>query len=838
MAQIPESPLLRLDAPQTEPRRPGRPVFVPARSFTIGQQRRGGVGRQFRRLGEVLDRDGDPVELRADPNGIAPERLIVFELTADVTNFVRAAAKVQGLEFIGAEDVAADADDKNPKLYLFVPDAAALQQMLSLWREWLAEHNLPRGFAPWKNVFSQLRDLRAWGPKDRVTAEDLAVLAEEHADANGKVRLELELVYRSGGDLVEVAATEAVHAVGGEVVSRTRIGGAGYHAMLIEVPVAELVRVRAQGNAGLVAEESILLIRPQSISQVNIFEVQEDANIPPKPLPTKDPIAAIFDAVPIAGHPHLDNRLVIDDIFNLEPLAVGDRMHGTAMASAVAHGDMNEQPLAALDSRIYFVNVMYAPGLPGAEERFPNRLPADLFHEAIVRLKDGPNASAPGVILVNVSLGDQNKGFAGHISGWARVLDYLSYRYGILFVVSAGNQFGHLDTSGVATIAFEQLSAAEKARSALRASSALMATRRILAPAESINSLTVGSLHSDRHPPPANLPASTFDVWANTGLCNISSALGPGYGGATKPDVLAAGGRHHVRLAPIANGHRLTPLGKGAVALGGIRVAVPPTAQNPRRTGRTIGTSVAAALTTGIGIRAHEILEAVYDDFNDIPAVQRALLVKALLVHCAKWTNARDLIVDVIGPSDAKQHVRQKDNVRRYLGYGAIDGALVLQCADDRATLWGVGNLQREQGHRYSIPLPIVMSGKALMHELATTVAWFAPPRVGRTQYRGARLKILAPDEIGSLGVSSSKEQPDSNQAHRGTVIHRRWTGAKAAAFAKGDDLALVIQREKDEIDDVIPYAMVTTLAMPGVDQIYAQVRAQVAIKPKIPVNP
>jgi hypothetical protein len=129
--------------------------------------------------------------------------------------------------------------------------------MLSLWRDWLAGKGLPHGFAPWRVVFSQLRDLRPWGPRDRVTSEDLAVSAEEHADENGKVRLELELVFRAQGDAAEATAIEALQNVGGELISRSRVAGAGYHALLVEVPQAELVRVRARENAGLVAEESI-----------------------------------------------------------------------------------------------------------------------------------------------------------------------------------------------------------------------------------------------------------------------------------------------------------------------------------------------------------------------------------------------------------------------------------------------------------------------------------------------------------------------------------------------------------------------------------------------------
>lgn len=837
MAQIPENPLLRLDAPTPDIRQTGQPRFIPSRSFTPGRQGRSDVGRKFARLGNVLDADRDPLELRNDPNGMAPERLLVFELTGDVAGFTRAAAGVPGLEFVGAEDVEPDETDKNPVLYLFIPDAAALRQMLSLWRNWLNNRDPPRGFAPWKAVFAHLRDLRPWGPRDRLTAEDLSVLAQEHADSDGNVRLELELVYRKQGESVEAAAREALQNVGGTVISRTRIEGAGYHALLVLVPEAELVRVRERGNEGLIAEESILHIRPQSLSQLNIFEVQEDVNVAAKALPvSNDSIAAIFDAVPLAGHPHLAGRLNVDDIFGLESSAAGLRLHGTAMASAVVHGDLNGPPQAPLDRRVYFVNVMYAPGTPGDPERFPDRLPADMFHEAIVRLKEGQNATAPNVIIVNASLGDRNKPFAGQMSGWARVLDYLSYRYGILFVVSAGNQFQVLRTAGMGVTEFEALSPKEKARTALTASGQTLANRRILSPAESLNALTVGALHADLHPVPGTLPTAIFDVWANTGLCNVSSALGLGYGGATKPDVIAPGGRHHVRLVPDGEGHSLKPLDINAVHFGGIRVAAPPVPPSPIQTARSIGTSVAAALLTGIATRAHEILEAAYDDFMQIPGPQRALLLKALMVHCAQWTQARDLIVDVLGPSDPMQNVRQKDNVRRYLGFGAVNGEMALHCAADAATMWAVGTLQRDRGHKFALPLPLSMSGKAQPHEIASTVSWFAPPKYGTIKYRGARLKLLDPEEIGALGVAAVRDQPDKNQSHRGTVIHRRWAGQKAAALVEDQTLQVLVQREPDEFDEPIHYAFVATLAMPGVNEIYTQVRTKLAIQPRVQV--
>jgi hypothetical protein len=780
----------------------------------------------------------DPLELRADPAGLAPERLLVFELTGNVQNFARAAANVPGLEIIDTEDIEGDMEDKSPSLYLMIPDAIALRQMVSLWTRFQAGETLPDRLTPWRDLFAQLRALRPWGPQDRVSPEDLTVLAQERVDARGVVRIELELVFRAEAAGVENDALTAIQISGGVVVSRTRIDGAKYHALLTDVPQAELQRVIARGHEGLVAAESVMHIRPQSALHVTTFETQEGMAPETAPLPVGDPIAAIFDAVPLAGHPKLNGRLSVYDPFGLEALAVGRRAHGTAMASAVVHGDIASPPMPPLHRRVFFVNVMFAPQDLDQDERFPDRMPADLFHEAVLRLKTGDDPAAPSVIVINASLGDRNKPFAGQMSGWARVVDYLSHAYGLLFVISAGNYLDDLFTPDVTTVAFEGQDADKKARTALRASGAAIAHRRILAPAESMNAVTVGALHSDNIPP-GTLPASTFDVWLGTGLCTISSGLGPGLRNAVKPDVLAPGGRHHVRLLPAGVGHRLRPMGKNSSVFGGIVVAAPPAPPNfiPDSTSRTVGTSVAAAIITGIAGRAHEALEAAYDDFLGIPATERAALLKALLVHGARWTLARDLIIETLGPIDNKQHVRQKDNVRRYLGYGAVDAGTVLDCAADRATLWAVGGLQKGQSHTFSVPLPAVMSGKAQLHELSATVAWFAPPRVGTANYRGVRLKLVEPTDIATtFAAKAAGEQPDTNQTHKGTVIHRRWVGEKAAALGANAIVELMIQREPDEIDDPTPYSVVITVTMPGVAEVYAQVRERVAIKPKVPV--
>ena len=401
MAKLPQYPLLRLDAPRPGERQKRKAGFGTPRQFTPTEQAGRRPGQRLQRLAQTFAEGRDPLELRADAAGLAPERLLVFELTNDVQNFARAAARVPGLEFVGAEEFDGDEFDKAPTLYLMIPDSTALRQMVGLWSRFRASQALPEGFAPWRNLFAQLRDLRPWGPQDRVSPEDAEVLALEQADALGFIRIELELVFRAQGDAIEADAIAVLQQSGGQLISRTRIVGAKYHALLVDIPGAELVRVLQRGHEGLVAAEFVMHIRPQSAVHISVFEAEDAPAGAAPPPPTGDPIVAVFDAVPLAGHPRLAGRLSVDDPFDLEPLAVGRRIHGTAMASAVVHGDIGGAPSIPLERRVFFLNVMFAPQDLDQAERFPERLPADLFEEAVLRMKTGADATAPSVIVVN-----------------------------------------------------------------------------------------------------------------------------------------------------------------------------------------------------------------------------------------------------------------------------------------------------------------------------------------------------------------------------------------------------------------------------------------------------
>ena len=126
------------------------------------------------------------------------------------------------------------------------------------------------------------------------------------------------------------------------------------------------------------------------------------------------------------------------------------------------------------------------------------------------------------------------------------------------------------------------------------------------------------------------------------------------------------------------------------------------------------------------------------------------------------------------------------------------------------------------------------MSGKAQPHGLSATLAWFSPPRPGAVAYRAVRMKIIKPDQLGAAGVESNSAQPDPRQAHKGTVVHWRWDGARAAAIAGDGFFDIDVQREADDVDQAANFAVVVTLEMAGEANVYTQVLSRIALKPRV----
>jgi hypothetical protein len=764
----------------------------------------------------------------------------VFEVRGTIGAFAAAVRNVPGLELIDEEELETDHDDKAPVAYLMVPDIRALRDLESLWRR-SQRGELLRGETPWRDVFALLRDLRTWGPADRIQLPEVDILSEQIVgrNENDPIKLEVELVYRANEDVAvqrEAEAGATVIGLGGRIVSRSRIGDIAYHALLVDLPVRAVRRIVERSPDSIAGLDSVMHIRPQSIaSSIELSDpVESVERVTPDAL--GEPILALLDGVPVAAHPSLAAHIVVDDQFGLEPDApVADRVHGTAMASLIVHGDQNKHE-PTLPRRIHVVPVL------GARDEFSeDRLIVDVIYTAILAMRAGPGATARNVVIVNVSLGNPRRPFYGQLSPWARLLDRLAYRFGLLFIVSAGNHGGEFAIEAFASHEqFEDAAPDVRAAGTLRGLGAIIANRRLFSPAETVNGLTIGACNHDAVADVDRLAAARVNVdpYGELPMPNPSSALGPGFALSVKPDFLMPGAREHLRFVRT---HPLEVRPTAPARSAGLRVAAPPRAGRENSDGYTNGTSAAAALASRTAHRIHDALEDAYGaDFNQLSLVQRAVLLKALLAHPARWPEeSAALIRQTIGPPEGKYHARQKDNIRRFLGYGLVDGEDAVACSVDRATFWATGALQPNKVVDVLVPVPHVMSGQALPHTLSATLAWFTPIAAGRKSYRSVRLKLLEPEELAPLAVVAHGNQPDGNQTNRGTLFTRCWSGDRAPAIGQDTWIQLTVQRDPDQglvIDDAVPFGLAVTLAMPGVETIYEQVRQRLAIVPRAPV--
>lgn len=833
MTSDPGKPLLRLEPGEPSPRLiSSNLAFPPAPVRFERRAQEQKHGPKFQRLADLLSRDPAGLELRQDPTALAPERLLVFEVRGSIQNFARAITNVVGLELIDEEELPSD-EDRQPVAYLLMPDVRALGQLVGLWARWLRTGELPTGYAPWRDVFDCLRDLRPWGPSDRVQDSDRDILSEQisgRAD-HELITLEIELIFRAQTRLAAVTETEVTTAVqlhGGSIVSVARLDDIAYHALLARLTVSSIRAIVDRAPLSIAGLDPIMHIRPQSVAtSLDVQDVQP-INVGPIGTPSPDAILALLDGVPVAAHPLLRQHLIVEDHFGLEPTTlVSQRVHGTAMASIIIHGDRN-RPEPSLPRRIHCI-----PVLGAADEFVQDRLIVDVIYQAVLRIRGEDEPTARHVIIVNLSLGNKHRQFQGQMSPWARLIDRLAYRFGILFLVSAGNICGDFEVPGYATSSDIEAAPPDSRSSALvQALANIQADRRLLAPAETVNGLTIGAKNSDSVSTADRAFARiNFDPFPRLDTSNPSSALGPGFAGSVKPDLLMPGAREHLRVTASGGGAaiRVSPgfPSRGA----GLRVAAPPSGQSIEGAESfTNGTSAATSMASRTAHRIHDALEAEYGDaFLHLAARNRAVLLKALLVHPARWPDATATFVRrLLGPHGPGQAPRQKDNIRRFVGYGPVDPDEAVACAADRATFWATGDIGPEQRVSVPVPIPAAYGGRTLPHSFSATLAWFTPVLAGRRLYRTVRMKILAPDEMVRLSLAAHGDQPDANQTNRGTVYTRSWRGSGAAVVTTDMSLPLWIQREPDQgtrIDDPVTFGLAVTLAMPGVNEIYDQVR-------------
>lgn len=709
-----------------------------------------------------------------------PELVLVFEVVDSISSSseqLALAMQAAGLELlVEAEGTFEDEElgsdfarlsghstEPIPRfLHAAMASRAAVEQLLALWTHWKTGKRMIRGFGPFTGLFGQLNDVRPWGPSDRVRTTGLAEVIAASAEAGADVvPVSIELWFRADESRrrrAEEAVRSVIESSGGVVYRSATIQEVGFHGLAGAVPTNSLAAVVSNvSDVSILRSTEILYVRPggQGV-QVALPDDLDPAVTPEEAgTPLAEPIVAVLDGLPEANHELLRGRVSIFDPldFGSDPLYTADRRrHGTMVASAVVWGDLGRGEAPLPRTVLCFPVMRPDPQHRSFAEAIPdNHLPEDLMRLAVEAIVGDGNVAgaAPSVKVFNVSLGDPLAQFDTIPSSWARVIDWLSHKHNVLFIVSAGNH-PSLPAFPISMAELRALSGGDRNSVTMSVLAAESYRRRILSPAESLNAITVGALHSDGAGDDFEIGYRT-DVWAGHGHPSPVSAHGRGIRRAVKPDVVASGGRQlfseHLtgsgNLLP-ASGDRLPP---------GVKVAAP-----PDRIAYAAGTTFAAAEVTRRAARLVEVLPTLETPIEDrfLAVAAKAILVHGAVLPSMDYGVARD----------------------RLFGHGSVDRDYSSGCASGQATMLAVGEVGSRQFIDVALPLPGDLAALTEIRRISMTLAWLSPINWNHRQYRRAKLTVDGPREMPS--ATRRNVGTDYQLSRRGSVEHRVFETTRA----------------------------------------------------------
>jgi hypothetical protein len=842
-------PLLLFPKPGISGKDSGRRFIPPRMHWPSADRQRERLGPKFAELQSAFD--ARRIQLQATAPQDDPELVVVFETIGSISSFVGAVKRIPGLEWLlEADELDIEADDDffdtrrdekslTGSLFLLGTNRQALAEIVSLWRNYLDDPStkFERGFGAWMDVFKHLRDVRFWGAKDRLGQDIIDYWNDHLAAGDDAIRFEIEAWCFASQEKNQRAAAELtrlIGSLGGRILRSALITEIAYHGFLVELPADGVRQLLSDSPPELVLSDRVMFFRPrgQAIAPAAEDAGRHPAGVPPSRAVSGVPVVALLDGLPLQNHPMLAGRLTIDDPDGWEATyPAEERVHGTAMASLIAMGEL-DGPRLPLGRPIYVRPIMRPDPTsfrtPRTETTPGDTLLIDLVHRAVRRIFEGEGdaaAAAPTVRVINLSVGAEQRPFDSALSPWARLLDWLSYRYRVLFVVSAGNASANL-TLETPRESLSSLPVEERQRLAMQAVFADSMRRRLLAPAEAINVITVGAVHADASTP-RTIP-NRFDLFPHAGVSPYS-AIGHGFRRGIKPDVVLPGGRAlHKENYSGSQDVTQVSLVSASTAPPGHRVAVPPGADGSEAYSR--GTSNATALASRGAAQAFDVIEALRSGHPQLLSDRfDAVLLKALLAHGADWGDLERQILDA--RSDITDRRKQQDFVARFVGYGLADIDRALTCTEQRATLIGVGELKNDEALEFRAPLPPCISAQTIKRRLTITLAWLTPVNVRNSKYRSARLWIDPPKD--AYGVS--RANCEWRHVRRGTLQHEVLEGQDALAFVDGKEVVFKVNCSKDAstLSDSVPFALCVSLEVAeGLTlPIYQEIRDRVSIR-------
>ena len=817
--------------------------------------------RQAQRLGQVFAKAErslsdyiNGIDVAGDPRAVVPERCLVFELLGDVPEF-NLAAQALGLAWLATEAITDDAQDAEAdenadpndpasqppqRLYLTMPTEQALKRLVRQWKLYSSGANYGENQRELWKLFGYLHNLRVWSIEDRLDPALKAYVANMLAEEPDEdVVVELDLWYRDEGERRDASLStlnEMLDEVGGELLDQIDIPEIRYQGVFIRV-AGDIAQRLAEGRGRIAEFNDVMTIRPQSAyeSQIegNSVEVATELD---SPQVDGDCIAALLDGYPVDQHQLLANRLRIVEVeIHGAHAPALSRQHGTAMASLIVHGDLQSPDATPINRPLAVLPVLVSPGAGFKESTPKGKLPIGVIYRALKTITSANRSTNPElrrVVVINHSICDVYAPFLRRPSPWATLLDHFSHEHNLLFVVSAGNIFSPFPVSVYANTAQYQAADPSTREAAIIGSIEMAkATRTMLSPAESINSLTIGAVHSDSSTPDHTAPP---DPYPNFAMSNLASAVGLGVNRSVKPDFLAKGGRFIAGLTNVHGGG--IEIHAHASAHYGQQVATPSSTGLLNRRMLTSGTSNAAALTTRAAHLIANALDNLYADdkekWNTLRT--RAVILKTLLTHSASWGAIGETLDEAYPPRDPKKWSPRRNTITQFLGYGQFDISRVVSGAANRITLLAEDIIHSGARHDYVVPVPPSMLNNREVRTVTITLSWTSPTTHTTADQRAVVLQLVGANNNSTFwdGVArTGRAQPNASTASRGTLIHMMLEGKKLMTDAKGR-LVICVQATSKvgfELHDV-PYAIAITLELGQQtrSQLYSEVEQHV----------
>ena len=143
--------------------------------------------------------------------------------------------------------------------------------------------------------------------------------------------------------------------------------------------------------------------------------------------------------------------------------------------------------------------------------------------------------------------------------------------------------------------------------------------------------------------------------------------------------------------------------------------------------------------------------------------------------------------------------------------------------------------MKKDEGHIFTLPLPVDISSKIIKRRLIVTLAYFSPVEVSKQAYRTAKLWF---DVVGNEQLASIRENTEWQAVQKGTLQHEIFESEKALIWDDKKEIQIKVNCKEDagKFKNDIPYCIFVTFEVAegyNID-IYSKVvnKVKTAIKP------